>query len=114
MFATNTAAKSDLYQKIIKKNDGQTQFCSKMLALERILGKDVLSIICEQLHRTYMQALNEEFVKSVRLPDGVNFMFWKPCPHLIELAYNFRKPPFDPQTICDKYGKGVAELPKNY
>ena len=88
-----------------------TQFCSKMLALERIIGKDVLSVICKQLHQTHMRELNAEFSLCVRLELN-DRIIWRTTNNGF-FSYNFRSPS-DKPDVCNKYGRKVGPLPKNY
>lgn len=85
-----------------------------MLALERILGKDVSSIIFLQLHQTLMQQLNAEYCACVR-PRYNDSIVWTPQGN--ELLYNFRvlgRAGRHVSSIYDKHGAVVAELPKIY
>lgn len=82
-----------------------------MLALKRILGKDVLSVICKQLHRMLMQQLNAEYRQCVSTSvDNTIIWYFRG----IDLWYNYRQDYLYQATIFDKREEIVARLPKNY
>lgn len=84
-----------------------------MLSLERILGKDVLSLICLHVHRMCMQALVHEYSQCIRttLNDEIAWLV-----NNDEQLYNFRHLTYGNygNYIFDKYGQTSAFLPKNY
>ena len=85
-----------------------------MFALERMLGKDAMSVVCKELHQMCVQELNAEFYFSCVKVDG-DFIIWQTTNDGLFFAYNFRQPDqlaFFP--ISNKLGHKVADLPKNY
>ena len=84
-----------------------------MRFFERILGKDLWSLICLHVHRILMKQLNAEYCASTASYGNNGMLFH-------HFAYNFRHlddTVFVPEwhsKICNKRGHIVAALPKIY
>ena len=97
-----------------------------MLTLERVLGKDALSVICKKLHQMLIQDLNDEFSSCTKVEVDEDFycLAWRPTTTKFDnasFAYNFRYNfrvlnayDDDEMYISNKYGRTVGPLPKNY
>lgn len=82
-----------------------------MFALERMLGKDAMSVVCKELHQILRQQLNAEYCACVRArQDGC--VLWNFAEN--EIAYNYRHDYQIQSCIFNKQVEMVALLPKNY
>ena len=85
-----------------------------MLTLERVLGKDAMSVICKKLHQMLIQELNDEFSSCTKVDEDFDCLAWQSTKiGNAFFAYNFRQLN-NKMYISNKYGERVAALPKNY
>lgn len=85
---------------------------TEMQALERLLGKNVVWLICRQLHAMYTRQLVAEYHRRLGNIHGVHSVQfdWAPGRKL----YNFRTKHIYGKNIRNKHCEIVGEVPKNY
>ena len=85
-----------------------------MLSLQRVLGKDVFSLIFQHVHKIMMQKLNEEYLSGIRRIAHSDCIYFISKKRNCVFWYNHRIPGSTVAPWINNGGDRVAPLPKNY